>query len=106
MNVHRGAQPHRHLHQYVVACLVPEQIVDRLEAVEVKNADGERRGIVGAIADQAIDLVIETPVIAKPGQRIREGHIGALPSVPVAGIHRLHSRACSVCSFVFASDEM
>ena len=47
--VHRRAQPHRHLDQDVVAGLVAEQIVDRLEAVEVENADGKGRGIVGAI---------------------------------------------------------
>jgi hypothetical protein len=36
---------------------VPEQVVDRLEAVEVEDADGEWRRILGAIADQAVDLV-------------------------------------------------
>ena len=77
--VHRRAQPHRHLDQDVVAGLVAEQIVDRLEAVEVENADGEGRRVLGPIADQAVDLVEEAAMIAKPGQRIREGQIRCFP---------------------------
>ena len=97
--VHRRAQPHRHLDQDVVAGLVAEQIVDRLEAVEVENADGKRRRIVGAVGDQAVDLVEEPPHVAEPGQRIGEGQIRSLPAGLAAAKHHVHSSSCLVRPF-------
>ena len=79
--VHRRAQPHRHLDEDVVARLAPEQVVDRLEAVEIEDADGEGRRIVGTIADQPVDLVEEAPMVAETGQRVGEREVLALPTV-------------------------
>jgi hypothetical protein len=64
MRVHRCTQTHGDLDQYVVARPAAEQVVDRLETIEVENADRERRGVLGAIADQAIHLVVEAAMIA------------------------------------------
>ncbi len=47
-----------------IAGLVAEQIVDRLEAVEIDDADGKGRRVVGTVADQALDLVEEAAMIA------------------------------------------
>ena len=86
--------------QDVVAGMVAEQVVDRLEAVEVEDADRERRGIVGAVADQPVDLVEEAAQVAEPGQRVG-AEPGRVPSLlPVTGtkspsalLTRLHSSA-------------
>ena len=67
-----------------------EQVVDRLEAVQVENADREGRRIVGAITDQAIDLVEEATMVAKSGQRIGEGLIRAFPAWLPGAKRRLH----------------
>ena len=88
--VHRSAQPLRHLDQDVVAGLVAEQIVDRLEPVEIDDADGERRRIVGPIGNQAVDLVEEPPHVAEPGQRVRERQIRSLPVGLAAAKHHVH----------------
>ena len=96
--VHRRAQPHGDLDQYVVAGLAAEQVVDRLEAVEVEDADRERRRVLGAIADQAIHLVVEAAMIAEPGQRIREREFRAFPAGIAVRKHGLHfgPACCSV----------
>jgi len=73
---------------------VPEQVVDRLEAVQVENADGERRRVVGPIADQTVDLVEESTMIAKPGQRIGEREIRCLPVCLTGAKRRLHRCPC------------
>ena len=97
--VHGCAQPHGDLDQDVVAGLAAEQIVDRLEAVEIEYADGERRGIVGAIADQALDLVMETTMIAQAGEGIGIGQFLALPTDIAVGKNGRHRNpACSCIS--------
>jgi hypothetical protein len=78
MGIHRGTQPHRDLHKNFVSGPAAEQIVDRLEAVEVQDAYRKGCRIVGAITDQAIDLVIEPTVIAKARQGVREREFRAL----------------------------
>ncbi len=93
--VHGRPQPHRHLHQDVVARMVAEKVVDRLEAVQVEDAHGERRRIVGALANQPVDLVDETAQIAEPGQRVGQSQVLALPAAVAGTKRRLH------CSPVF-----
>lgn len=46
--------------------------------------------IVGAVADQAVDLVEEAAMIAKPGQRIGKGQIRAFPGCLPGAKRRLH----------------
>jgi hypothetical protein len=72
-------QPQRHLHQDFVAGGASEQVVDRLEPVEIDDADRERGRVVGPIRDQALDLGDETPVVAEPGQGIGVCQITAVP---------------------------
>jgi hypothetical protein len=89
-----AAQSPRDLAQHVVASRVTERIVDRLEAVEIENADGKGCGIVGTVADQAIDLVEEAAMVAKPGQRIGECQIRAFPVCLTGAKRSLHRCPC------------
>ncbi|MNL09898.1 hypothetical protein D3C87_1306770 [compost metagenome] len=67
-------QPMRDLAQNLVARLHAEKIVDGFEAVNIRNADGEGRGIAGTLAGEHADLVPQTVTIAKPRQRIAVSH--------------------------------
>jgi hypothetical protein len=98
MAVHRCAKPHGDLDQNVVTGLMAEQVVDRLEAVEVEDADGEGRRILGAVADQAVDLVLESTMIAEPRQGIGEGKF-VFPVGPAGGKQRLHRNPCLLSVF-------
>ena len=69
-----GAQPVRHLAQDLVPCGVAEEIVDRLEPVDICNSDGERRGIICPLGRQFPDLVHEPAAIAQTGQGVCVGY--------------------------------
>ena len=58
-----------------VAGVGAEQIVDRLEGVEIGDADGERRRIAGALGRQYLrDAVPHAIAVAQPRQRIGISH--------------------------------
>ena len=90
MVVHRRAQAHGDLDQYVISRLAAEQVVDGLEPVEVDDAYCKGRRVVGAIADQAIHLVVEAAMIAEARQGIREREFLALPAGIAVRKHGLH----------------
>ncbi len=51
-----------------------EKIVDRLEAVEIGNADGEGSRIAGALGGNLQDLLAHAIAVSQSGQRIGIGH--------------------------------
>ncbi len=51
-----------------------EKIVDRLEGIEIGNADRERRGIARALGRQYPHAIPHPIAIAQSGQRIGIGH--------------------------------
>ena len=52
----------------------PEEIVDRLEPIEVGKADGKGRRVARAVGGDLPYLVAQPIRIAKTGQRIGIGH--------------------------------
>ena len=61
-----GAQPVRHLAQDLVAGRVAEEIVDRLETIDIGNSDGEGRWIIRALGSELSDLVHQPATVAQP----------------------------------------
>lgn len=58
---------------FIAGCRA-EQIVDRLETVEVDDADGEGGRIAGTLSGDLQDLVPHAIAVAQSGQRIGIGH--------------------------------
>ena len=74
-----GQQPGRHFLQHLVTGLVPEAVVDFLEAIQVDHEDSRRSATaVPAFQGQFHPLHQGNPV-AQAGQRIRERHLLHLP---------------------------
>ena len=65
-------------HQQVVAGTVPQLVVDRLEAVEVEEAD-RQRALVAAVQLEGVGgAVDEQGAVGQPGQRVVEGLVAQL----------------------------
>ena len=59
--------------QHAVAAGVPTTVVDGLELVEVDDQQRERVLVAQCRRHLAIELLLEGPMVAEPGQRIEEG---------------------------------
>ena len=73
-------QEHRDLAQDAVAGLVPERVVDRLEAIDVDEHDRQRRLVAAVALQLAADDLVEEAAVARAGQRVGDRRSGAARS--------------------------
>jgi hypothetical protein len=69
-----GLQAVGHLAKDFVAGGGAEEVVDRLETIEIGDADGEGRRIVGALGRDLGDAIAHAIAVTKPGQRVGISH--------------------------------
>ena len=71
--------------QQVVARRVAALVVDRLEVVDVDHHQGERLAVVARLGDPDVELLLETAVVAEPGQPVEQ----RVEAGPVVGLAEL-----------------
>src|ERR1700677_2213448 len=68
----------------LVAGLVPELVVDLLEAVEVEQQQRRVTLVPGALVEDALELGLEAVAVVQAGQRIVVGEVAQLSLEPPA----------------------
>ena len=72
---HAGRQVVRDELQDVVADLVPLDVVDLLEAVDVGEQDGERDAVAADVGELPLDDVVEVVPVVEAGERVADAHL-------------------------------
>jgi hypothetical protein len=75
----RPAQPRRHLDQQIVAVVVPERVVDLLEAVEVDQQQGGRPSAALHVGDRLAQAAVEEGAVGQVGEAVVQGLVAQEP---------------------------
>ena len=91
-----GAHPFAHhlgdLADQVVAGVVAERVVDRLEAVDVDDHHRALAAVAGAEGDVLVELGAEAAAVEQPGQRVVVGQVAQLGLGPLGPLQRRRER--------------
>ncbi len=72
----RVAQARRHFLQHLIAGVMPERVVDLLEAIEIEQQHGEALVIAMRAQDRLLQPIEEQRAVGQVGERVVVGEIG------------------------------